>query len=71
MMSMGDDDYGDDDEEEEDEDVDDDGFHLQDVDEVVGFAWVSWQLKVDKFKQFIFLALILPICGLAKQLASV
>ena len=27
----------------------DDGFHLQNVDEVVGFAWVSWQLKEDKF----------------------
>ena len=31
------------------EDGSDDGFHLQNVDEVVGFAWVSWQLKEDKF----------------------
>ena len=42
----------------------DDGFHLQNVDEVVGFAWVSWQLKEDKFDQIIF-SLSFCLCGLA------
>ena len=43
------DDNDDDDDDDDNDDGSDDGFHLQNVDEVVGFAWVSWQLKEDKF----------------------